>query len=277
MNHKLHHQSGQIILIAILTLAVAGTIALSLVARGTTDTKITSNVEESSRAFSAAEAGIEEALKTGIGGATTLTSGNATATTTVAAFGSGLGPFTIPRRVSQGLGDTVFLVPHDTSGSMIESPFYKASSLDLCWSKEGATIPALTASLWYKDGSDYKIKTLAVDPDPSRQVTDSFTPVSGLGIGCGQPSVYKTTITFSDLGLDPAIQTLLFLRVRPLYADTTVSVDALGALPIQGNRIEATGVAGSNTTRTVVVYQQYPTPPLLADFVLFSEDALSHE
>lgn len=265
------------ILIAILTLAVAGTIALSLVARGTTDTKISSHVEESSRAFSAAEAGIEEALKTGIGGASTLTSGNATATTTVAAFGSGIGPFTIPRRVSQGLGDTVFLVPHDTQGSMIESPYYQASSLDVCWSKEGTTIPALTASLWYKDAGAYKIKTLAFDPDASRQITDSFTLVNDLGSGCGQPSVYKTTITFATLGLDPTTQTLLFLRVRPLSADATVSVDATGALPIQGNRIESTGVAGANTTRKVVVYQQYPTPPLLADFVLFSQEALSHE
>lgn len=277
MKRATYYQSGQILLIAVLTLAVAGTIALSLVARSTTDTKISSQVEESSRAFSAAEAGIEEALKTGVGGSLTLEGSNATADTTVTTFGAGVGPFTIPRTLSRDTGDTLFLVPHNASGEMVMTPYYQAPTLTICFSKEGGSTPALALSLWYKDGASYQVKTLAFDPDPGRRAGNSFSPVGGLVSGCGKASVYRTTLAFAALGINPSVQTLLFARIRPLFADATVSVDASAPLPIQGSRIEATGVAGGTTTRRVLVYQQYPTLPLLADYVLFSLGDLSHE
>ena len=59
--------SGQVLLITLLVLSVAVTIALSLIGRGTMDANMSANLEESARAFNAAEAGIEDALKSGIG------------------------------------------------------------------------------------------------------------------------------------------------------------------------------------------------------------------
>lgn len=55
-------QSGQALLIILLVMSVALTVVLSTVSRSVTDLSITTYEEDSSRAFSAAEAGIEEAL-----------------------------------------------------------------------------------------------------------------------------------------------------------------------------------------------------------------------
>jgi len=74
MDNKYKFQRGQAALIALLVLTVATTIGLSLIARSTTDVSITRTQEESSRAFSAAEAGIELALKSGADVATSTDS-----------------------------------------------------------------------------------------------------------------------------------------------------------------------------------------------------------
>ena len=60
MNKKI---SGQVVLIIVLLTMVGLTIGLSLISRTVTDVRISSQIEQSSRAFSAAEAGVETALK----------------------------------------------------------------------------------------------------------------------------------------------------------------------------------------------------------------------
>ena len=62
---KKHDQPGQVLLLTLLVLSVATTVVLSLIGRATTDVAISNQIAESQRAFSAAEAGIEEMLKTG--------------------------------------------------------------------------------------------------------------------------------------------------------------------------------------------------------------------
>src|SRR4030067_2407301 len=61
-----YYQKGQALLIILLVLSVVLTLALSFVSRSVTDITITSQEEESVRALSAAEAGVEQALKTGV-------------------------------------------------------------------------------------------------------------------------------------------------------------------------------------------------------------------
>ena len=55
-------QRGQTLLIVLLLLAVVLTIALSIASRSITDINVSIKEEEAARAFSAAEAGIEQAL-----------------------------------------------------------------------------------------------------------------------------------------------------------------------------------------------------------------------
>lgn len=58
-----NHKSGQVVLIVLLVMVVVLTIGLSLISQSVTDISISKDEEESIRAFSAAEAGIEAALQ----------------------------------------------------------------------------------------------------------------------------------------------------------------------------------------------------------------------
>lgn len=82
-------QSGQALLLVLLSMAVVLTIVLSILSRSVTDIAVTSRDEEALRAFSAAEAGVEQALVAGGG---TGTVGNATFNANVSGFASGLNP-----------------------------------------------------------------------------------------------------------------------------------------------------------------------------------------
>ena len=63
---KFEFQRGQIGLIVLLVMMVVGTIALSVASRSIIDVSITKQEEEKIRAFSAAEAGIEDLLTQGL-------------------------------------------------------------------------------------------------------------------------------------------------------------------------------------------------------------------
>lgn len=62
MTNKLKNR-GQMILVILLVMAVGLTIGLSVASRSITDVNFSTKIEDSSRAFSAAESGIEEALR----------------------------------------------------------------------------------------------------------------------------------------------------------------------------------------------------------------------
>lgn len=268
-------QSGQIVLITLLVLSIAATVALSLIARTTTDVTISSQVEESSRAFNAAEAGIEEALKTGLSspGTQVLTPG-VSYTVTVATIGGAAGIYTVPRRTPRASTETVWLVNHNPDGSLDETPTFTAPSVSICFSQE-TTTPAVVATILYKRGASYFVAKGAYDPDAVRAGTNNFSGVTALSGGCGTPTMYLQTITFADFGIDPAADTVLMLRLRPVYADTQIAVDASIPLPLQGNRIESLGTTETGVTRDIIVYQQYRSAPTIFDAALYSQNTLS--
>ena len=142
-------QNGQIVLISLLVLSIATTIALSLIGRSTTDVAISNQITESTRAFSAAEAGIEEALKSGVGtsGAQVLTAG-VSYTVAKADIGGAAGRM-FSEKSQPGVTETLWLVNHNPDGSLSETPTYTAAGIDVCWSGESTT-PAMSVSIFYK-------------------------------------------------------------------------------------------------------------------------------
>lgn len=276
---SLHGQAGQVVLITLLVLTIATTVALSLVSRTTTDTTITNQVEESSRAFSAAEAGIEEALITGVGsdGVKVLSGGGASYQVTVASIGGVTGIFEFPKKVIRGNTETLWLVNH-SSGVLVEAPTYTAPSIGICWSEESTT-PALIVTLLYKESSNgsYRTAKAAFDPDPARATTNNFSSAYTPG-GCGPTTgtEYKVTLTFNslDASINAATDTLIALRLRPVYSDAKVGIDA-GAtvLPVQGNKIDSVGtVNGAN--RKIIVYQQYRSASTIFDAAIYSQGSI---
>lgn len=268
--------SGQIVLITLLVLTIATTVALSLIARTTTDTTITNNLEESSRAFSAAEAGIEEALLSGVGsgGTKVLTGSTATYNVTVATIGGAAGIFEFPQKTIIGETETLWLVNHDSSGALIESPMYTSSYIDVCWTAE-TTTPAIVATLLYKESSDgsYRVAKGAYDPDGTRRSGNSFSAPTAVTGGCGGTTgtTYRQRITFSSMSssINPSADTLLALRLRTVYYDSKFAIDTGGqVLALQGKKIDSTGATGG-TNRKIVVYQQYRSAPTIFDSVMY--------
>jgi hypothetical protein len=282
-------QSGQVVLITLLVLTIATTVALSLISRTTTDTAITAQAEESSRAFSAAEAGIEEALKSGVSVGPTGIVGisGVQYQVSVSSIGDAVGVYEFPRKTSKGTTETLWLASHLADGSIDEdntlSKNYRASSIDLCWTRE-ATMPALAVTVLYKESSPvldpYRVAKIAIDPDSLRTPTNGFTSDDSMNACDGGTSKqYIKRLVFSTLSstLDSSTDTLIALRVRPLYSDTTISVDAGGTLlPQQGKSIASTGSTSSGTNRKIVVYQQYRAPATIFDAALYSQGSVDH-
>lgn len=264
-------------MIALLVLTIATTVGLSLIARSTTDVSVTRNIEESSRAFSAAEAGIEEALIAGAAvnpdGITDEAFGGVTYHVTVEPAGGSVGsPFVFPNKTLSENTETVWLVNHDpATGLITEIPTYTANTIDVCWSSE-ATTPALVVAVLYKtSGGAYRVAKSAYDPAGRANYFSAPTAMTG---GCaGTNTTYRSRIQFSNFvpAINPAADTLLALRIRPVYSGAQIAVAPAQALPVQGNLIESTGTAGSNVNRKIIVYQQFREPDSIFDYTVYSE------
>lgn len=273
-------QTGQVALIALLVLTIATTVGLSLIARTTTDVSVTRNIEESTRAFSAAEAGVEETLKSGVANSGTIdpTLGVSYSVTVASVKGSVGSPFVFPQKTLSENTETVWLVDHDAvTGKIIEDPTYRADTIDVCWSSESTT-PAIVVSVLYKtSGGLYQVAKVAYDPDSFRAAVNKFSPATTGGCGANINTTYKSTITFSHFvpPIDSVNDTLIALRIRPIYSGTLIAIAPAQDLPFQGNRIQSVGKTDSGVNREIIVYQQYRAPESIFDYAVYSEGSFS--
>jgi len=298
---KKNAQKGQILIIFLLVLVVGVAIVLSLASRSLTEVRTTTTSDESNKAYFAAEAGVESALKR-ISGSTgsektfslDFTEVNqTTAEVSANKFESGTGLYAFPSNVAK---DDVVQVSLLTDFNNLASAGYAGSGeLEIYWGSPGGPTTALEVSLVYiNSGGNFDISKWAIDPDTARgnnfcslnTVTnpgnyplpaanlDSITKTYG----------YKATInlqTGAYLGggagncansIANFTKTVL-LRIRPLY---NVDAEQIGvkpvgtSLPSQGFVIESAGSTLSGVTRKLRVIQPYPALPAIFDYVLFN-------
>lgn len=277
MRRKQYH--GQVLLITVLVLTIAITVALSLIGRTTTDVGITGQQEESARAFSAAEAGIEEVLKNKTATTASIASGNANAsfTTTYAEVAASSSVYTLPSTTKLGDAATVWLVQHNADGSLNESltNAYCAGAspceLDVCWSG-GSPTSAVDISVLVKSGATYQIHRTPIHPDAATYANNFGAPDTGTG--CGMTSGYHKKITIPTTGgVIP-----LIVRLRPYYRENTFLVAPVSGkvLPPQGFEVSSTGKTESGITRKIVVKHQFEAPPSVFDYVLYSEGTIQY-
>lgn len=252
--------SGQALLIILLIMAVGLTIGLSITSRSITDIKISELSEEGARAFSAAEAGVEEALLAGEGTFESPPEWEASYQTLSVGFGEG-DKFVFPQELSLNTIQTLYLAQYETDGTL--TPYYSAGTIDVCW--EGSA--ALEVGIYYQEAGVYKVARAAIDPDGTRRDDNNFDPPDG-GSCAGLDN---------KKGLSLPGGTPLFLRLRVLYANAKVGVRAPGGtgglLPSQGIEIESTGYAGE-ATRKVKIVKFHPAPPVFFDMLLYSQGEL---
>lgn len=261
-------ENGQTLLIIVLIMVVSLTVGLAVVSRSITSVKTSTEEENSQRAFSAAEAGVEKAIKLNMNfdiGVTPVIAdspvelGSTTKIKNVTITKVSGSSFLVngSEIVQRDDGADVWLVGHDNNGN----PDYFtpwSGTLNIHWGASvcsGTEIAAMEIVVISGTMTTPKTSRYAVEPCDSRRSTNHFSVAledSGPDVG-GINFAYKDSITISSG---------LLVRIIPLYQDAQIgiSVDDPATLPAQGRKIESTGESGG-TQRKVIFYQGYPKLP----------------
>ncbi len=303
-------QKGQILIIFLLVLVVGVAIVMSLASRSLTDVRTTTTSDESNRAYFAAEAGVESALKKISGTASGeknfsldfLDVNQTTAQVSAKQFQSLAGLYAFPSDVPK---DDVVQISLLNDFNDLSSGDYAGSQLDILWGYPGAPdLTAIEISLVYLDSADaFKIAKWAIEPNSSRstpadpntgnnfcsEVAVIGTPAANIEAKNleGVRKTYRHTVRVNlnngayvgGSGADCTNNTIsdfdqgVLLRIRPLYNSVPeqIGVQPVGAdLPSQGFVVESSGSTISGVTRKLRVIQPYPALPAIFDYVLFN-------
>lgn len=266
---------GQIVLITVLVLTIAMTVALSLIGRATTDVGMSAQLEDSARAFSAAEAGIEKALKTNTGETATQLANGETFTSVVSTIGGSSSVYEPDQVTKKGEVETIWLVHHNADGTLNETDTNDYTGaipeIDICW-RQAVPVPAISISVFYKNSltGEYTLSRHAFDFS-LRGGFDAATVADK----CGTTGVYYKHLTYD---YHPIAKQPLFLRITSYYNDAKLLISPFNgrALPDQGVEISSTGSTAGGVTRKIVVKRQYQAPSSLFDHVVYSQQLFGH-
>jgi len=261
-------QQGQVLLIILVVMAVGLTIGLSTVSRSITDIKISQQEEESARAFSVAEAGIEQAL---VGAGFSGTIGGVEYQVSELEQGGGSQFDFGGGKFEEQDVQTVWLVEHTAEG-LGGDHFPASGTIEVCWGEETTQKSAVEVSVVYQDASgEFQVARGAYDADSGRG--NGFDPADDIdGGNCGHLAFAETIELGPDLGI-PSDATLYLLRLKLLYNDQPqpLAVSGSESFPTQGKcYVAVANIPESGISRRVKQCQFYKAPPGVFDYVLFS-------
>ncbi len=300
---KVSAQSGQALVLILLSLSVVLTLVLFVLSRSVTDIAVSSREEEAVRAFSAAEAGIEKSLVVGVSSPLTEI-GDASYTADVTSFAQGASGFAYPINLSSGEAATLWFADHDADSNIVcgGSRCFTGSQLKICWGKPGtlatsAVTPAVELSVFYTltpgDYSTLRIARAAFDPYGDRRTMgvggSSPNNFSDRDLGTctigGDGFEFQKTIDLATLGILPGSYSaeggLQLARLRLFY--NTDSAHKVGfdvgfpgnsTLPSQGLAVDSSGEAGESTRR-LSVFQGWPEAPSVFGYSVYSSIGLT--
>ena len=291
------NDGGQALLLVLLSMAVVLTVVLSILSRTVTDIAVTSRGEEALRAFSAAEAGVEQALVVGSSLDCTpqnpCSIGDATFSADVSGFAAGTQEFANPVALASGESLLFWFVAHDADGNLIcdaSNPCFTGSQFRICWGKPGtpsgnATTPAVEISTFYAftpgNLGTTRIARITADPNATRRSSNNFSADDGGACTIGSESfAFQKTVDLAFLGVPAGSygtqNGLQFAKVRLFYNtdishEAGINVNFAGntLLPSQGIRIESVGASGQ-ANRKIDVFQGFGEPPPVFDVAIFS-------
>lgn len=305
-----NNQQGQVILILLLIMTVALAIGLSVVQRSLTDVSTASKLEQSSRAFSAAEAGIEQILQTTDPSViTNLTENNASASANRSNIPSD--PQTsqqealeYPPVTRDEIANIWLANPYDATLAQ----FYNQPTLEVYWGKipvatNNQNWPAIEIKLIYVDSSSvYRSRLFYADPAPSGDRANNFTRpddtvVFNSGSGCNPAGLTAVETTSSPpnkifyckvilknlntSSLPGGLSKLVLIRLRLLYTSDSepVAIRGVGtcgqdcALPRQAQIYKSIGSSGE-TQRTIQLFREDKVVPAYFDYAIFAEGVI---
>lgn len=290
---KTFQNSGQALLIVLLSLSVVLTIVLFIVSRSITDITISTKEEDSLRAFSAAEAGIERALI--IGSDTSSSIGDANFSANLIDFAQGSNGVTYPLSLNSGESSTFWFVGHNDDGTLgcTDESCFTGTKVKFCWGDIGtsgssATTPALELSFVHTsspgDYANTEISREVVDPNVARRTNNNFSPIDSGTCTIGNETFqFQKQLNFAaDLGISGSTTAniLQFVKARILYNTNIshkvgMSVDFPGnsLLPSQGVKVESLG-SFSDASRKIEVFQLHPQAPSVFESVIFGSGGI---
>lgn len=294
---NLNSEKGQALLIVVLIMIISLTIGLSVVSRSITNLRTSTDEASSQKAFSAAEAGIEQALKLNFTGESIVPSpiseGVNIKEIKVRSLSGAEISLNSGNKILQDDGADIWLVEHNSNGDIDYSSGWRElkddQELTFYWGVNSANCPnepALELIIITKDhqasGNIYSERKM-FDPCDDRRALNQFTSVSSATTETvdGKTYAFKAAINIqADSG--PKKNKAVLVRVVPLYADAVVgakvTLPCIGKnskeddcnFPSQGKIIESTGQAGG-TARKITYYQGYKKlPNEFFQYVLFS-------
>jgi len=289
------NKSGQALLIVFLAMATITTVVLSVALRSVTEVEITNLEEDSLRAFTAAEAGLEEALVTGVTEGQYLEdiqvpTGQDSAEvaisnyqTNVSGYPSNTSEFSYPFELFSGDSTAIWLVTRLNNETINDctasTPCFSASDIRVCWgeadtSSDTAQSPAVELTFIYQNlAGDYHSTKTTFDPNSVRRGSNNFTPANTSGCTiAGEDFAFRSDIDLTSLGIPFVAGAAKMMKVRMLYNTNTphtFGVSSSGTFPSQGRVVTSTGQSG-NSTRKIEAYTVHAAPPSIFDSVLFS-------
>lgn len=294
-------QKGQIILLLILVMTVALAIGLSVVQKSLVDISTASKVEQSSRAFSAAEAGIEKALKSNTNATCANCQNFTESSSQIANIDDRVQIPPTPALNTQQVGlEYPPLAKEDVAHFWLADPtttteFYMPASkaagrgIEIYWGNPNAEKAAIAVKVIYYDGSKYTTAAYHFDSDGSRTPNNGFTDASG---NCTTHNINTTSGTnrsFYCKGIigsftSPSFPSsgLMLLRAKLLYNSTSQPIAVRGygtcgkdcSLPPQAREIISTGVSGETQRRVKLFLLDKVVPPYF-DYAIFSAGEIS--
>lgn len=284
-------QAGQTLLIIVLIMVVGLTVGLAVASRSIINVRTSTEEENSQRAFSAAEAGIEQALR--IGCITPTPPGTGTCNPVpIGTFGDNMSS-TFNTNITSLRGEElllnggnpvpkdegidVWLVEHDSSGRPDYTNKLNSNNMTVHWGALSDTncnsdplinnMAAIEAIVISGTVINPQTNRYVYDPCPGRRSENNFAPPASGGGG----TVSDVTFNYQK---NIKITNGLVMRIIPIYASTPIGIDFPGEsgkeLPSQGNKIDSIGTSGL-TKRKVTYYKGYPALPVeFFQYVLFS-------
>ncbi len=295
-------QKGQAILILILIMTVALAIGVSIIQKSLVDVSTSTKIEQSTRAFSAAEAGIEKVLKENAA-STNVTEINFTENqSNASAQITQLLPYPGSISVRQeplefpALGKEtivqVWLADPEATLPTCDSPSicYTQPTLDVYWGNSTIDRAALELTLIYYDSSQskYATKKWYLDHPTTRNPVNNFDTVGCVGsymIGSNKYVCKVTLGSNSGVTPDPAYlkngtlpaSGAMLIRARFLYNNdpqpfavwATEACEDGCSLPRQVRIAVSTGFSGQSQRKLKVQETKNVVPPYF-DYAIFS-------
>lgn len=252
MDQARSQQSGQVLVLILLVSVVGLTIGLSIAGRSLQNVEQGAQTEEANRAFSAAEAGIEEALlDLQQSGSVDVSSIEGTDLTGGGRIKDISPNVLLPNSEANAMvvelkKDEVVQIALEDAGT------YARQDVTVKWEADASLVLARI----YEDGGGYGVQKYAYN---STGRTNGF--------GLWDPGD-QVQIDPDDNGQDGVA-----LRIRAMYADTKIRIWG-SDLPAQGTQIDSTGQSGESE-RKVRVVRTLPALPAIFDYVLFSGGSIT--